>query len=375
MQELVIQFCDCSSSQWDLYLLDLPQPHFLQSSQWAQVKEKLGWKAFFKIWKTDENDIIAGALILERQIKIPFLPIRAAIQYIPKGPLVDWENKHLIVKVLADLQKFARDRKVIFVKIDPDVYIENPILTNTKGNYSMNSQNVLSAFSERSWRFSDSQVQFQNSMWIDLRLSDEQLLANMKQKTRYNVRLAQKKGIKIRVADTKEYPLLYQMYAQTSIRDQFVIRPASYYLDLWEKFSQAGYCEALLAEYEGLAVAGIMLYYFGNRAFYVYGMSTDQYRNFMPTYAIQWEAIKRSKEKGMKFYDLWGAPAEIIDSDPMYGVYRFKLGLGAELVKTIGGWDYISRPILFFLYEKIMPVILAVLRVIGRKKTEDSLQD
>lgn len=370
-----MQFCDCSSSEWDLILPKLPQPHFLQSSQWAQVKEKLGWKAYFKIWKTDQDEVIAGALILERQIKIPYIPWKLSIQYIPKGPLVDWSNKTLADKIVKDLQKFAKERKVIFVKIDPDVYIENSILEKSIRNYRLENQNAISILKAGEWRSSVSQVQFQNTMWIDLRLDEDQILANMKQKTRYNIRLAQKKGIKIRVANVIEYPLLYQMYAQTSIRDQFVIRPEFYYLDLWEKFSKAGYCEALLAEYEGLPIAGLVLYYFGERAFYVYGMSTDQYRNYMPTYALQWEAIQRSKEKGKKFYDLWGAPPQVLESDPMYGVYRFKVGLGSDLVKTIGEWDFIVNPILFFLYNKIMPAILSFLRMVGRKKTIESLQE
>lgn len=368
-----IKLYDCSPEEWDRYLISLPQPHFLQSSEWALVKSNNGWEPFYKIWRLNEDEIVAGAMILERRIKLSFLPVYFSIHYVPKGPLLDWSDLKLVRVVLQDLVDFSRKRKAIFIKIDPDIFLKNPILLRRGNDVEVVSDGVIDLLRKRNWIYSDSQIQFQNTMWIDLNQPSEDILATMKQKTRYNIRLALKKGVKIRIANIDEYPLIYQLYAQTSIRDDFVIRSEKYYLEMWEKFNQARVCDVLIAEFEGIAIAGLVLYHIDNRAFYVYGMTSDEHRNLMASYAIQWEAIQLAKQYGLEFYDLWGAPNSIDESDTMYGVYRFKLGLGAELVSTIGAWDFINNRAGFMLYQKVIPALLNVMRKAGRRKTAESL--
>ncbi len=364
---------ECTVNEWDDVLPLLPNPHFLQTSDWAKIKSELGWCASYKIWKSKSGSIVAGAMILEKSIGINKLPLRLSIQYIPRGPLLDWKNTQLVQHVLEDITNYSRERKVIFTKFDPEVIIDSGFESENIMQLSSGDSNIKEQLLQRKWNYSSSQIQFENTVWIDLTQTEEQILSKMKQKTRYNIRLSEKKGVKIRVATQNEYEKVYQLYAETSIRDNFVIRSQEYYLRLWNAFSEKKICEVLIAEYEGSIIAGLILYHFGSKAYYVYGMSANVHRNLMATYLLQWEAIKRAKKSGKKIYDLWGAPKNLEESDPMWGVYKFKLGLGGELVQTIGAWDYSSRKNLNFLYELILPNVLKVLRFIGRKKTQVSI--
>ena len=167
------------------------------------------------------------------------------------------------------------------------------------------------------------------------------MLARMKPKTRYNVRLAGKKGVTVRVGTVDDLPALYKMYAETSVRDGFVIRDENYYMTVWKLFmgsAVSGQPSAipLIADVDGEAVAAIFLFTFAGRGYYVYGMSRNAHREKMPTYLLQWEAMKHAKAEGCITYDLWGAPEVFDESDSMWGVYRFKEGLGGEVIRTVG---------------------------------------
>jgi lipid II:glycine glycyltransferase (peptidoglycan interpeptide bridge formation enzyme) len=210
---------------------------------------------------------------------------------------------------------------------------------------------------------------------IDLGPSEEELLARMKQKTRYNIRLAEKKGVILRVGMHEDFGLLYKMYAETSVRDGFVIRDEGYYQTVWKIFmdSHEPACEPLIAEVNGEPVAAIFVFFFAGRAYYVYGMSRNAHREKMPTHLLQWEAIKRAKAKGCNVYDLWGAPDVFDESDSMWGVYRFKEGLGGKVARTLGAWDFAPNPFWYKFYSEIIPRLLEVMRSRGKAKTKQSL--
>jgi lipid II:glycine glycyltransferase (peptidoglycan interpeptide bridge formation enzyme) len=212
------------------------------------------------------------------------------------------------------------------------------------------------------WRFSASQIQFRNTVTLDLYGTEDEWLKRMKQKTRYNLRLAQRNGVTVREAVPEEYPDLYRMYAETSVRDGFMIRPQQYYLDVWNTFREVGLVSPLVAEVDGEKVAGLVLFHFGKTAWYLYGMSTALHREKMPNYLLQWEAMCLAKAKGCLRYDLWGAPDEFTEADSMAGVFRFKTGLGGKVERTCGAWDFVVSPIGYALYEKGLPWIQNVLR-------------
>ena len=269
------------------------------------------------------------------------------------------------------------------MKIDPDVLLGTGIPDSEENVIDHNGQIVMSEMKKRGWKYSSDQIQFKNTVLIDLHSSEEELLACMKQKTRYNIRLAEKKGVHLRVGATKDLGLLYQMYAETSVRDGFVIRDESYYRMVWETFmtekqlpitnSQSPFAEPLITEVDHEPVAAIFVFYFAGRAYYVYGMSRNAHREKMPAYLLQWEAIKRAKANGCAFYDLWGAPEVFDESDSMWGVYRFKEGLGGKVMRTLGAWDFAPSPFWYKMYSEIIPRVLDVMRSRGKARTKQNL--
>ncbi len=410
------------SNIWNSLIANLPNSHFLQTYEWGQVKAKYGWQPIYLVWDyegkmKEEEDLSrlpsfafqpsAAALILKRQLLRTGFAARLSILYSPKGPLLDWTNEPLRSRVLNDLQSFAKKQGAIFLKMDPDVVLGIGIPSSDEDVTDHNGQAVVSILKRTGWEYSSDQIQFKNTVLTDLSPSEEEMLARMKQKTRYNIRLAEKKGVTLRVGMGEDLPMLYKMYAETSVRDGFVIRDEGYYRTVWETFmanaqslvsnlqstnspasnlqsslntyraaspwDHLPFAEPLIADVDNEPVAAIFVFYFAGRAYYVYGMSHTAHREKMPTYLLQWEAMKRAKAKGCNVYDLWGAPEVFDESDSMWGVYRFKEGLGGQVVRTLGAWDFAPSPLWYKMYSEIIPRILDVMRSRGKARRKQSL--
>jgi lipid II:glycine glycyltransferase (peptidoglycan interpeptide bridge formation enzyme) len=322
-------------------------------------------------------------MILKRQILRNAFAARLSVLYAPKGPLLDWTNETLRNRVLDDLQSFAKRQGAIFLKMDPDVVLGTGVPSSERDLIDPSGLSVMSELKRRGWKSSSDQIQFKNTVLIDLRPTEEELLARMKQKTRYNIRLAEKRGVNVRIGTSNDFDMLYRMYAETSVRDGFVIRNEEYYKTVWTNFLStpdapasrlpSPFVESLIAEVDNEPVAAIFVFYFAGRAYYVYGMSRNVHREKMPTYLVQWEAIKRARANGCTVYDLWGAPDVFDESDSMWGVYRFKEGLGGTVVRTLGAWDFAPNPLWYTLYSEIIPRVLDVMRSRGKAKTRQSL--
>lgn len=378
------------SSNWNSLISKLPNTHFLQTYEWGQVKGKYGWSPLYAVWTGDgkftvfndtddlsvnTDDCVAAALILKRQIIRNGFAARLSVLYSPKGPLLDWTIESLRDRVLNDLQSFAKKQGAIFLKMDPDVVLGTGVPESEDNVIDDNGQTVMSELKRRGWVYSSDQLQFKNTVLIVLSPSEEEMLAKMKQKTRYNIRLAEKKGASLRVGTLSDLGMLYKMYAETSVRDGFVIRDEGYYKTVWTMFMKSSEpnCEPIIAEVNGEAVAAVFVFYFEGRAYYVYGMSRNVHREKMPTYLLQWEAMRRAKARGCTVYDLWGAPEVFDESDSMWGVYRFKEGLGGKVVRTIGAWDFAPSPLWYKMYSEVIPRVLDVMRSRGRAKTKQNL--
>ncbi len=329
-------------ARFDDILLRFQRPHVLQSSHWAALKAPM-WSGQQVVWG-DEASPEAAASILTRSLGR--LPVK--IQYIPKGPIVRsdiaaWE------KLLPELEQHARRSRALFIKIDPDVDAESEL-----------GRALTALLQERGWVFSADQIQFRNTVLSDLSAGEEALLAGMKQKTRYNIRLAGRRGVT--VAPSDDFDAFYDLYAETSARDGFLIRPRAYYLRVMSRLQSNGLGQLLLArDAEGLT-AGLFLFRFGPTAWYFYGASSNRGRRNMPAYLLQWEAMRWAMANGCTVYDWWGAPDELAESDPMWGVYRFKEGFGGRFTRWIGAWDYAPNRTLYRAYTQAMPKVLDVMR-------------
>lgn len=352
----------CRPEQWQAILADLPNAHALQSWTWGSFKARWGWaKQPMALEEANgegkPDGVRAAVMVLKR--KAPGLPF--SILYAPKGPAMDYGNDALREKMLQELEALARRERAIFIKIDPDV-------VRSRGPEPGEEQKVTegqawaASLKQRGWRFSQDQIQFRNTVILDLSPSEDELLANMKSKTRYNIRYAGRKGVDVRRGTPDDFPLIAQMYETTAERNEFTIRPADYYLDAWQSFYDAGMAQPLIAEYEGTPLGAVVVVAYGGRAIYMYGASTERERNRQPNYLLQWEAIRWAKEKDCQTYDFWGAPDEFVESDSLWGVWRFKSGFGADVVRHIGAWDYAPRRLLYWVYTVVVPRYVEMLR-------------
>ncbi len=318
-------------SEWNAFIDVHPEAHLLQTGLWGELKSAFGWKARWII------GVNSGAQILFRA-----LPGGFTIGYIPKGPVgSDWKE------LLPEIDAVCREEKAIFVKVEPNLWEES---------------DALAVFEERGWKRSRP-IQPRRTIFIPIDGSEEDILASMKQKTRYNIHLAEKKGIEIRSAD--DLSIFQEMMAITGKRDGIGVHVQAYYQKAYDLFQKTGKCNLLFAYYENQPIAGIMIFAQGKTAWYMYGASTDIERNRMPTYLLQWEAIRWAKSKGCSEYDLWGIPDLSEDElekaftgkeshQGLWGVYRFKRGFGGTILRSIGAWDHIYFPSLYQIYLQVM---------------------
>jgi lipid II:glycine glycyltransferase (peptidoglycan interpeptide bridge formation enzyme) len=351
---------------WNALLRPLPCAHVLQTWEWGEFKRRTtGWTPERLAFRQGDQ-IVAAAQILTRRIG----PLR--VMYVPKGPALDYADAGLLATVLNYLQTLARRRGAIWLKIDPDVVVGTGIPNSSplpereegegKSRDDPTGQAVLRALRARGWRFSADQVQFRNTITVDLTRPADDLLASMNQSTRRKVRTAEKKGVTVRPAGVDDIPTLYDLYRVTGARDGFLIRPLDYYRDAWGTFMQAGLAQAFLAEAEGRPIAHVILLHFGHKCWYFYGASSYEARERMPNYALQWAAMQWAQAQGYPVYDFWGAPDTFEESDRLWGVYQFKRGFGGVITRHIGAWDYAPYPPLYWAYTTLMPRLLDLMR-------------
>lgn len=284
------------------------------------------------------------------------------VMYVSKGPALDYSDEQLAADVLDYLQAFARKQFAIWLKIDPDVIAATGVPDEDDDTVDTYGQIVIDTLKSRGWQFSDDQVQFRNTVNIDLMQDEDTILMQMSQNTRRKVRTAEKKDVTIRPATTDDLSILYELYQATGERDDFLIRPFDYYRQAWRDFMAAGLAHALIAEYDGQPIAHVILFHFGQKCWYFYGASSNEERNRMPNYALQWEAMKWAKAQGYTTYDMWGAPNTFDESDSMWGVYEFKRGFRGTVTRHIGAWDYAPYQPLYSIYTQLWPRILSWMR-------------
>jgi lipid II:glycine glycyltransferase (peptidoglycan interpeptide bridge formation enzyme) len=309
---------------WNTFIESCPYGHVLQSWEWGEVKERSGQTAL-RLAVVDGGEIQAAAQIFVR----PFAPGLGQVAYLPKGPVLDYEDVDLLDEVIAALQPVAREQRVISLKIEPEV---------TEPGC------VASHFLR--WGLEPAPpVQMRSTIWVDLESSEEDILARQKQKTRYNIRLAERRGVEVSTGCLQDLEEWYAMYAVTARRDGFSIHSRDYYRSVLEALQPDGMARLLLARHEGDLLAGIIVFAFGHRAQYMYGASSDLKRNLMAPYLVQWRGMQWARERGCRVYDLWGIPDRLDESEELWGVYRHKRGYGGKVVRYIGAFDLVQAPL------------------------------
>ena len=315
--------------EWQKFIDSHSSAHILQTPLWGTLKASFGWSPRYLL----AGEV--GAMVLFRR-----LPLGLSVGYIPRGPVGEGDWRQFWPAV----DELCRSEGAVFLRVEPEIW-------QPAADDFINDQ--LPGFIK-----TDQTVQPPRTVLIDVEASEEDILKEMKSKTRYNIRLAGRKDVVVHPDDNVE--MFHRMMLTTGERDEFGIHSRKYYQRAYDLFAPQDKCVLLIAEYNGQPLAGLMAFAHGDTAWYFYGASTNLERNRMPTYLLQWEAIRWAKRKGCKVYDLWGVPDSpeptledtFLDrSDGLWGVYRFKRGFGGEIRRTIGTWDKIYRPLLYRLYQ------------------------
>ncbi|HEX2911982.1 MAG TPA: peptidoglycan bridge formation glycyltransferase FemA/FemB family protein [Chloroflexia bacterium] len=342
--------------RWDSFVASHPNGHLLQSFAWGDFKRRHQWPAMRVVITEQGNDrILAGAQVLFREMA------GLSVAYIPKGPVVDWSDRPLVEALFRTLRQVTKRRRAIYLKIEPE-HLEDPQFASFLQN-------------ELDFRVSDESVQPRSTIRVNLQGKPEEWLERMKPKTRYNIRLAERRGVTCRQADPAnpaDFEAFYKLMETTGQRDSFGIHSAAYYKDAWLTFynspAGSGSGALWLAEYNGKVIAGVMVFAFGQESAYLYGASSDENRREMPTYLLQWKAMLWAKEQGAAWYDFWGIPEEIgnLEEEPenekleqknvrdgLWGVYRFKQGFGGEVVRYAGAYDLVYNRAMYLLWQRM----------------------
>jgi len=316
------------SASWDELLQSYPDAHLLQTSSWAAFKQAFGWSAV-----RVRAEHCAAQILLRR------LPLGLSIAYLPKGPLgTQWQE------LWPQVDALCRQHHAIFLQVEPDLFEPLPDEVRTLW---------LAGFTPE-----EHTIQPRRTIIVDLTQDEDQLLAAMKQKTRYNIRLAQRHGVQVLTsADLEGF---YRMMQTTAQRDGFALHSADYYRRAFSIFEPQGRAVLLEAVLNQKPLAYLMAFLQHERAWYLYGASDDENRNLMPTYLLQWEAMRWAKANGAKTYDLWGIPDEdeaVLEeqftsrSDSLWGVYRFKRGFGGQVLRSAPAFIWVYKPLLYKAYQ------------------------
>jgi len=316
-----------NKSEWDIWLSQHMNYHILQTSQWGSLKENFGWLSFRII----NEDV--GAQILFRK-----LPLGLKIAYIPKGPI----GKPSL-SFWTQVDELCKIQKAVFLKIEPDLWEGDPF-----DHWEEDQNRFLPSVS----------IQPRQTIVLNLESTEEVWLNRMKQKTRYNIKLADKKDICIKESDDIE--TFFKIMVSTGNRDKFGIHSKQYYTNVYNQFKDSGKVLLLIAFYLDQPLAGLISFYQGYRAWYFYGASNEIERNRMPTYLLQLHAMRWAAMNGCSEYDLWGIPDENEDklekdfmarTDGLWGVYRFKRGFGGEIKRYHTAYDRVYNKTFYKLYQ------------------------
>jgi lipid II:glycine glycyltransferase (peptidoglycan interpeptide bridge formation enzyme) len=325
-------------AKWDDFLLR-NEGHLLQSWYWGEFQKSLGRKVF-RLAVEDNNEMLVAAQIIKHN-----LLLGKSYSYCPRGPLpsVDLKSQILKLKTLlkslfGEIMRIAKKENVIFFRADPEVGSES---------------NFAKVLREVGFEQAEKQVQPKDTLVLDIAKSEEDLLAQMHHKTRYNIRLAGRKGVVIKqsrkVEDVKEFCRLLE---ETTRRDEFRPHPREYYLKQIEILGEQNLVKLFAAEYKGKKIASIIVSFFASTAIYLHGAFDFKHRNLMAPHLLQWEAIKEAKRRGCRYHDFWGiAPTSSEENHPWTGITRFKRGFGGKEKNFVGALDLIYQPWWYKIYN------------------------
>lgn len=327
---------------WDAFVAQDARGHLLQTWAWGELKRPFGWTPL-RLAIEQDGALAVGAQVLYRRLG-PF-----SIGYIPKGPVLAAEEPQLVEGLLCAIHARSRRMGAILLKVEPE--------------WREEEHERRAWLAAHGFKPSRESIQPRATILVDLSETEERILARMKPKWRYNIRLSERKGVVVREGSAEDLLVFHELMRVTGQRDGFAIHSLDYYRRAWELFEPLGRVRLFLASYQDEPLAGLMAYAFNRQSWYLYGASSNAHRELMPNHQLQWCAMKWAKSLGCREYDLWGIAEQQgpeIDkkhaktSSPagLEGVGRFKAGFGGEVVHYLGAYDYVYLPPLYWLMTK-----------------------
>ena len=322
--------------EYEAFLESHPEGHFAQSALWAKQKPAWRWKA---IVCRDETGKIKGAIsFLIRRMPI----VRRNMMYACRGPVCDLTDKATFAELMDASKALAKEEKAYVIKIDPDVPSSN--------------RDFAAMLEEQGFRTRDTGKNFEAiqpkyvfRLYLNGR-TEEEVQAGFHQKWRYNIRVAVKKGVEIRLCGKEMVPEFARIMIETGLRDNFATRPPEYFEAMLDNLGDK--CRLYMAFHEGQPIAGTLAILYGDKVWYLYGASSNEHRNLMPNYLLQWSMMQWAIENNCRVYDFRGVSGDISEDNPHYGLYRFKKGFGGDFTEFVGEYDYVQNKLMYFIAEK-----------------------
>jgi lipid II:glycine glycyltransferase (peptidoglycan interpeptide bridge formation enzyme) len=330
---------------WDAFVAETAGGHHVQTSLWAQVKASLGWRAA-RVVVTQDEHIVAGAQVLMRR-----LPLAGAIGYVPRGPLCAVDDPGLIKLVINGLHQIAGDHRVQYLVVQPP------------GNGQTLARQLPC------WGFRPSAirgVQPPATVLIDLRMDLDDILAQMKKKTRYSIRRGLREGITVREGTAEDLPTFYRLMVATSQRQQFSLYPEAYFVEMWRVLHPHGYIRLFVAEYAGEAVSAFLVVPFGDTVVSKVGGWSGCHGRRKPNEVLDWAVIRWAKSHGYCYYDFEGidplAARALTDGESLPNSLHqtptsYKLGFGGQVTLFPPAYDYVYNPLLRWVHTMVSPKI------------------
>lgn len=331
--------------EYEAFLQSHPKGHFAQSVLWAKQKPMWKWEA---IVSRDQNGKIKGSLaVLIRKI-VPGLPF--TMMYGCRGPVTDLDDRETMKDLIDGAKKLAKKYHSYVIKIDPDV-------PSTETAYTKMLEELGFRLTGGGATFDAIQPQYVFRLNTEGKTSEE-LLMSLPQSTRRKVRAGAKKGVTVEIRGKEAVPDFARLMLETGVRDGFVTREASYFENMLDNLGE--HARLYMAYYEGQAIAGTLAIWYGDKVWYLYGASSNEHRNLMPNYMLQWSMIEWAVEKGCRIYDFRGVPGRVGEDHPLYGLYKFKLGFGGDYVEFVGEMDMVLNSPVNWMITKGKPIFMDV---------------
>ncbi|GAC1375989.1 MAG: hypothetical protein NVS2B12_33950 [Ktedonobacteraceae bacterium] len=320
--------------QWDAFVEGAELCNVTQSYEWGQLLTMLDGEVLYVGVVDEKGELCAAMMLLVLRVAVA----NAVYFYAPRGPIIDDPDSAVMTVLLNYVKALAHKYHAFMLKVEPGVL-------DNDGKW-------LSALHRRGFVTNSEALHLRREWVLDVRPDEQTLLANMKEKWRYHVRLAGRKGVTVRRSENPaDIDTFYRILQTTSQRDIFIIYDKSFYEKLVELYGQSQNVALFIAEYEGQPLGGVLLVKMGRWCWYMYGASSNEQRNRMPNHLLQWTAIRWAKEQSCWYYNFRGIPDILEESQPMWGIYVFKRGFGGYDMHALETHDLAYNPILYRLYR------------------------